>query len=249
MHCDGQWCSSAVKCERAGLSQVLPALALQACYPLRTSHSRRPPPPNPVSGAAAALAAASEPPSHKGLLEVDQEVRGAARRSSGAAAASGAEAKGKAGPSAWVWLYGCLWLCDLTYRTAVAAWLETAQALPPHPTGDITHTLIKPVIPLFRAPHHLQEADLLKQWLAVQQELAAEEERQRRDALSAAGEGEEDVGPALPDSQRGGPGGAGGNFGGFLRPGEGERYAGPGNGGGTRSLRELLIHHVVGGTS
>ncbi|KAG2448963.1 hypothetical protein HYH02_005717 [Chlamydomonas schloesseri] len=99
---------------------------------------------------------------------------------------------------------------------------------PPNPASGAAAALASAIEP----PSHKgllgldqEEAELLKEWLVVQQQLAAEAERQRRDALSAAGEGEEDVGPALPDSARGGPGGAGGNFGGFLRPGEGERMA------------------------
>ncbi|GFR39813.1 hypothetical protein Agub_g305 [Astrephomene gubernaculifera] len=70
-----------------------------------------------------------------------------------------------------------------------------------------------------------EEADLFKAWLSAQHAAAAEAERLRREALAAEGGAvdDEDVGPQLPDTHRAAA--AGGNFGGFLRPGEGERMA------------------------
>ncbi|GIL81895.1 hypothetical protein Vretimale_1471 [Volvox reticuliferus] len=70
-----------------------------------------------------------------------------------------------------------------------------------------------------------EEADLLKAWLELQHAAAEEAERQRREALAAEGGTAEvdDVGPQLPETHRAAA--AGGNFGGFLRPGEGERMA------------------------
>lgn len=73
----------------------------------------------------------------------------------------------------------------------------------------------------------VQEAEVFKVWLAERNlALAAAAERAaREEAMGYVGGGDEDaVGPALPDSHKGG--GAGGNFGGFLRPGEGERCGG-----------------------
>ncbi|KXZ44214.1 hypothetical protein GPECTOR_71g575 [Gonium pectorale] len=69
-----------------------------------------------------------------------------------------------------------------------------------------------------------EEADLFRVWLEAQREAEAAAERLRREAAAAEGGAEApDVGPELPDTHRGGA--AGGNFGGFLRPGEGERMA------------------------
>lgn len=71
-----------------------------------------------------------------------------------------------------------------------------------------------------------EEAEVFKVWLAERNlALAAAAERAaREEAMGYVGGGDEDaVGPALPDSHKGS--GAGGNFGGFLRPGEGERMA------------------------
>ncbi|GLC58281.1 hypothetical protein PLESTB_001341300 [Pleodorina starrii] len=70
-----------------------------------------------------------------------------------------------------------------------------------------------------------EEADLLKTWLELQHAAEVEAERLQREALAAAGVGgdADDVGPQLPDTHRAAA--AGGNFGGFLRPGEGERMA------------------------
>ncbi|EFJ43508.1 hypothetical protein VOLCADRAFT_96279 [Volvox carteri f. nagariensis] len=70
-----------------------------------------------------------------------------------------------------------------------------------------------------------EEADLLKAWLELQHAAAAEAERLHREALAAEGgiADADDVGPKLPETHRAAA--AGGNFGGFLRPGEGERMA------------------------
>lgn len=63
---------------------------------------------------------------------------------------------------------------------------------------------------------------MLKEWLAAHKAAVAEAERRMREITEAAGGAvEEDVGPELPDTHRNAA--AGGNFGGFLRPGEGER--------------------------
>lgn len=78
-----------------------------------------------------------------------------------------------------------------------------------------------------QAPRHKElkeldeeEAELFKAWLG-QQHADAREMASRLAAQETAAE--EEVGPVLPDGQRAAM--AGGNFGGFLRPGEGERMA------------------------